>query len=64
MQTAHHRSSPCGAGQNLDADFHAERLALFTRGWVYAMCHVRGGLERGKAWHEDGRLMRKVCSRR
>src|SRR5436305_10469134 len=34
-------------------------LPLLDRGIVIAMAHIRGGGELGKAWHDDGRMMKK-----
>lgn len=46
-------------GSNLRSEFVAERLSLLERGVIYAMAHVRGGGELGKAWHDAGRLLNK-----
>ena len=40
-------------------EFQPTLLAWLERGGVYAVCHARGGGERGEAWHEDGMLLRK-----
>lgn len=42
-----------------DPEFSVLRLPLLERGVTYAIAHVRGGGELGRAWYEDGRLDRK-----
>jgi oligopeptidase B len=39
--------------------FRSSRLALLDRGVVFAMAHVRGGGELGKAWHDEGKMQKK-----
>ena len=41
------------------ATFSSNRVSLLDRGVVFAIGHIRGGGEMGKAWHEQGRMMRK-----
>ena len=49
-------------GYSFDPSFDQKRLSLVERGFVYAIAHIRGGSEMGRAWYENGRLMHKVNS--
>jgi oligopeptidase B len=49
-------------GFSFEPSFDARRLSLLDRGFVYAIAHVRGGSDLGRAWYEQGRLMHKKNS--
>jgi oligopeptidase B len=61
-------SNPCllhsygSYGATTDAEFNARVFSLIDRGFVYALAHIRGGADLGRAWYEDGRLLHKKNS--
>jgi oligopeptidase B len=46
-------------GISTNATFSSNRFSLVDRGVVFAMAHIRGGGEMGKAWHDQGRMLQK-----
>jgi oligopeptidase B len=46
-------------GSAQGATFSSNRFSLIDRGVVFAIAHIRGGGEMGKAWHDQGRMMHK-----
>ncbi|HYG99467.1 MAG TPA: S9 family peptidase [Terriglobales bacterium] len=46
-------------GMPMDVGFNSNRFSLIDRGAVYAIAHIRGGGDLGKAWHDDGKMMKK-----
>ncbi|XP_073690174.1 prolyl endopeptidase-like [Garra rufa] len=46
-------------GVDLNMAFSPEKRLLLEDGWALAYCHVRGGGERGLAWHRAGSVLQK-----
>ena len=46
-------------GESLEAYFSVEMLAWYRRGGISAYAHVRGGGEKGMAWHDAGKKENK-----
>ncbi len=47
-------------GISVEPTFSSARLSLLDRGFVFAIAHVRGGEELGRAWYEHGRMEHKM----
>ena len=47
-------------GLPANVTFNSSRFSLLDRGAVFALAHVRGGGDLGKAWHDDGRMQHKL----
>lgn len=46
-------------GLNVEPNFRSNIFSLIDRGFVYAIAHIRGGSDMGRAWYENGRMMKK-----
>lgn len=61
-------SAPCllygygSYGYAMDADFETDRLSLVDRGFIYAIAHIRGGMEKGFRWYREGKREKKINS--
>jgi oligopeptidase B len=49
-------------GSTYDPEFSYLTPSLLDRGFVVAIAHIRGGQEMGRAWYENGKLLKKMNS--
>ena len=47
-------------GASMDPGFSTTTVSLLDRGMIYALAHIRGGQELGRAWYENGKLLNKM----
>lgn len=47
-------------GLSSDPRFSVVHISLLDRGMVYAIAHIRGGQEMGRAWYDNGKLHNKL----
>lgn len=47
-------------GISYTPEFDRDRLSLLDRGFVFAIAHIRGGMELGFRWYDEGRLRNKM----
>ena len=46
-------------GLVMESEFGSARLSLVDRGFIFAVAHIRGGMEMGWDWYEKGKLLDK-----
>ncbi len=46
-------------GMSMPASFGTVRLSLVDRGFIYAIAHIRGGMDKGYHWYGEGRRQQK-----
>lgn len=47
-------------GVTIPASFSISTLSLVDRGFIYAVAHIRGGMDKGYHWYADGRREKKI----
>ena len=64
--TPRNGSAPChitgygSYGFSYDPGFNRDKISLLDQGFVVAIAHIRGGMEMGYQWYEDGKMMHKM----
>lgn len=64
--TPRNGSAPClltgygSYGMSYTPEFDRDELSLLDRGFVVGIAHIRGGMELGFHWYEEGRLRNKM----
>jgi oligopeptidase B len=46
-------------GYSTEPEFDESIFSLLDRGVIYAIAHVRGGMEKGRRWYDDGKMLHK-----
>src|SRR3712207_9194968 len=46
-------------GATQEPTFRSAVFSLVDRGFVYALAHIRGGQEMGRAWYDAGKMLSK-----
>jgi oligopeptidase B len=46
-------------GLSMDPGFNMNVISLLERGMIFAIAHIRGGQEMGRAWYEQGKFLQK-----
>ncbi len=47
-------------GMSMPASFATARLSLVDRGFIFAIAHIRGGMDKGYRWYTDGKMKAKT----
>ncbi len=59
-------SAPChltgygSYGSSYDPYFNRDKISLVDRGFIVGIAHIRGGMEMGYQWYEQGRMLNKM----
>ena len=59
-------SAPCfltgygSYGFSYDPSFNRDKISLADRGFVIGIAHIRGGMEMGYYWYQDGKMGKKM----